>query len=96
MALPLELAFVHPVLHVSMLKKFLGDLALILPFEGLGVDENLSYDEVPVEILERKVKRLRNKEISTVLVLWRNHLVEGATWEVKADMRSRYPHLVIS
>ena len=23
-------------------------------------------------------------------VLWRNHLVKGATWEVEADMRSRY------
>ena len=96
LALPLELAFAHPVLHVSMLKKFLGDLALILPFEGLGVDENLSYYEVPVEILERKVKRLRNKEISTVLVLWRNHLVEGAMCEAEAYMRSCYPHLFSS
>ena len=74
-----------------MLKKCLGDPASILPLEGLGVDEDLSYKEEPVEILDRHVKRLRNKEIATVKVLWRNHLVEGATWEAKADMRSRYP-----
>ena len=48
---------------------------------GLGVNENLSYEEVPVEILDHQVKRLRNKEFSTVKVLWRNHLVEGETWE---------------
>ena len=24
-------------------------------------------------------------------VFWRNYLVEGATWEAQADMRSRYP-----
>ena len=94
--LPTELASVHPVFHVSMLKKCLGDPALILPIKGLGFDENLSYEEVPIEILDRQVKRLRNKEIATVKVLWRNHLVEGATWEAEADMRSRYPNLFSS
>ena len=39
LALPAELASVHPVFHVSMLKKCLGDPTSILPFEGLGVDE---------------------------------------------------------
>ena len=81
------MASVHPVFHVSMPKKCPGDPASILPIEGLGVDENLSYYEVPVEILDRQVKRLRNKEVSTVRVLWRNHLVEGATCDAKADMR---------
>ena len=59
--LPNDLVSVHPVFHVSMLKKCLGDPAFILPVEGLVVDENLSYEEVPVEILDRHVKRLRNK-----------------------------------
>ena len=58
-----------------MLKKCLGDPTSILPFEGLEVDEELSDEEVPVEILDIQVKRLRNKEICTVKVLWRNHLV---------------------
>ncbi|WMV32635.1 hypothetical protein MTR67_026020, partial [Solanum verrucosum] len=56
-------------------------------------DESLSYEEVPVEILDRQVKRLRNKEIASVKVLWRNHLVEGATWEAEVNMKSGYPHL---
>jgi len=91
--LPIELAPVHPVFHISMLKKCIGDPVSILPLEGLGVNENLSYEEVPVEILDRQVKKLRNKEVASVKVLWRNHLVEGATWEAEADMKSRYPHL---
>ncbi|WMV13658.1 hypothetical protein MTR67_007043 [Solanum verrucosum] len=61
--------------------------------EGLGVDESLSYEEVLVEILDRQVKKLRNKEAASVKVFWRNNLVEGATWEDKADMMSRYPHI---
>ncbi|KAK4709743.1 hypothetical protein R3W88_004256 [Solanum pinnatisectum] len=91
--LPNELALIHPVFHVSMLKKCIGDPVSILPLEGLGVDESLYYEEVLVEILDRQVKRLRNNEVASVKVLWRNHLVEGATWEAKADMMSRYPHL---
>ena len=93
LALPAGLASVHQVFHVSMLKKCLGDPTSILPIEGLGVGEDLSYEELPFEILDTQVKWLRNKEIATVKVLWRNHLVEGATWEAEADMRSRYPHL---
>ncbi|WMV09115.1 hypothetical protein MTR67_002500 [Solanum verrucosum] len=54
---------------------------------------NLRQGEVPVEILDRQVKRMRNKEVASVKVLWRNHLVEGSTWEAEANMMFRYPHL---
>ncbi|KAK4733865.1 hypothetical protein R3W88_008126 [Solanum pinnatisectum] len=90
---PNELASVHSVFHVSMLKKCVGDPTSIIPLEGLGVDANLSYEEVSVEILDRQVRKLRNKEVASVKVLWRNHLVESATWEAEADMMSRYPQL---
>ena len=70
-----------------MLKKCLGDPVAILPVEGLGVDDNLTYEEVPVEIFDCHVKQMRNKEIATVKVLWRNHLVKEATWMAEADMR---------
>ncbi|XP_069154428.1 uncharacterized protein [Solanum lycopersicum] len=86
----LSLRYVGPY---EVLQRCLGDPTSILPVEGLGVGENLSYKEVPVEILDRQVKHLRNKEVATVKVLWRNHLVERATWEAEADMRSRYSHL---
>ena len=33
---------------------------------GLGVDENLSYEEVFVEILDLQVKRLKNNEVATI------------------------------
>ncbi|WMV41148.1 hypothetical protein MTR67_034533 [Solanum verrucosum] len=56
-------------------------------------NELASVHPVPVGILDRQVKRMRNKEIASMKVLWTNHLVEGATWEAEADMKSRYPHL---
>ena len=54
---------------------------------------DLSYEEVPVEILDIQIKKLRNKEVVSVKVLWRNHFVEDATWEAEADMKTRYPHI---
>ena len=76
-----------------MLKKCIGNLESILHIEGIRVKENLSYEEVPIEILDRQVKWLRNKEVASVKVLWRNHLVEEETWEAEADKKSCYHHL---
>ncbi|WMV45230.1 hypothetical protein MTR67_038615 [Solanum verrucosum] len=94
--LPNELASVHPVFHVSMLKKCIGDLVSIHPLEGLGVDKNLSYEEVSVEIFDRQVKKLISQEVASVKVLCTNHLVEGTTSEAEADMKFHYPHLFSS
>ena len=44
-----EIASVHPVFHVSMLKKCIGDPKFILPIKGLGMDENVSYEEIPAK-----------------------------------------------
>ena len=76
-----------------MLKKFIGNLESIHPIEGLNVKENLSYEEVLVEIVDRQVMFLRIKEVACVKVLWRNNFIEGATWEAEDDMRSHYPYL---
>ncbi|WMV50062.1 hypothetical protein MTR67_043447, partial [Solanum verrucosum] len=91
--LPSDLASVHPIFQVSLFKKCVVDPTSIVPLEDLGVKENISYEKVPVEILDRQVMKLRNKEVASVKVLWRNQLVEGSTWEAKDDMIFRYPHL---
>ncbi|WMV50578.1 hypothetical protein MTR67_043963 [Solanum verrucosum] len=91
--LPQELAAVHPVFHVSMLKKCMGDLSLIIPTEDIGIKDSFSYEEIPVQILDRQVRKLRTKEIAPVKVLWRNQFVEEATWETEEDMKKRCPHL---
>ena len=67
--LPIELSSVHLVFHVSTLKKCIEDTESILSIEGLGVQENLSYEELPFQILDRQVRRLRNKEVASVKVL---------------------------
>ena len=97
MAYELELAqkleAVHSVFHISLLKKCVGDPTSIVPLESLAVKDSLSYEDVPVEILDHQVRRLRNKEVSSVKVLWRSQFVEGATWEAEAAMKVKYPYL---
>ncbi|XP_075095211.1 uncharacterized protein LOC142173505 [Nicotiana tabacum] len=74
-------------------QKFMGDLSLVVPTEIIGVKDSLTYEEIPVAILDRQVCKLRTKEIASVKVLWRNQKVEKATWEVEKDMKCRYTHL---
>ncbi|WMV29850.1 hypothetical protein MTR67_023235 [Solanum verrucosum] len=86
--LPADLAAVHPVFHISLLKKCVGDPASIVPLESVAGKDSLSYDDVPVEILDLQVRMLRNKEVTSVKVLWRSQSVEGATWEAEPTMKS--------
>ena len=88
-----ELTLVHPVIHVSMLKQCISDFEFVIPIDGLVVKYTLSQEEVLLQILIRKVKELKNKEVDSTKVLWKNHLIEGATLEAEADMKSCYPHL---
>ncbi|XP_070036401.1 uncharacterized protein [Nicotiana tomentosiformis] len=50
-----EMSLVHPVFHVSMLKKVVGDPSAIVPVETIEVNEELSYEEIPVSIIDRQV-----------------------------------------
>ncbi|KAL0556122.1 hypothetical protein IC582_004632 [Cucumis melo] len=60
LALPPSFSAVHDAFHIFMLRKYVADPAHIVDFEPLQIDENLSYEEQPVEILAREVKMLRN------------------------------------
>ncbi|XP_055960308.1 uncharacterized protein LOC130015005 [Mercurialis annua] len=58
-------------------------------FHSVEIDQELSYEEQPFEIVDTQVRKLRNKEIPMVKVLWRNHSVEECTWETELDMVHR-------
>lgn len=67
--LPMEMILIYSFFHVSMLRKFISDANSIVALEDVNIEENLSYEKVPVEISDQQVKRLRKKEIASVKVL---------------------------
>ncbi|XP_024155760.1 uncharacterized protein LOC112163713 [Rosa chinensis] len=91
--LPLRLSKIHDVFHVSLLRKYIADPAHVLEEQPIRLKEDLTYEEKPIQILDRREQVLRNKTIPLVKVLWSNHLVEEATWEPEDLMRRQYPHL---
>ena len=77
--LPTSLGGMHDVFHVSRLKKYNPDPQHILATEEIELQEDMTYEEEPVRILDRKVKMLRTKSIPMVKVLWRYHDIREAT-----------------
>ena len=55
--------------------------------------ENLTCEEKPVKILDRKDQVLLNRAIPLVKVFWRNHAMEEATWECEDEIKTKNPHL---
>ncbi|XP_075640657.1 uncharacterized protein LOC142612450 [Castanea sativa] len=90
-ALPPALSRIHNVFHESMLRKYIPDSYHVLSYEPLQIRDDLSYEEVPIEILDPKEQVLRKRTISWVKVLWKNHSEKEASWELEDDMLSRYP-----
>ena len=74
--LPAELAAVYSIFHISLLKKCVGDQASVVPLDIMEVKDSLSNEDLPVEILDFHVIKLRNKEVASVKVLWRSQSVE--------------------
>ena len=63
----------HDVFHVSRFKKYYLDPQYVLATEKIELQEDLTFREEPVEVLDRKVKMLRIRTISLVNVLWEYH-----------------------
>ncbi|GKB14105.1 putative reverse transcriptase domain-containing protein [Tanacetum coccineum] len=57
--LPQELSRVYHTFHVSNLKKCYADEPLVMPLEGIHVDDKPQFVEEPIEIMEREIKRLK-------------------------------------
>ncbi|KAA0050100.1 DNA/RNA polymerases superfamily protein [Cucumis melo var. makuwa] len=91
--LPMELARIHDVFHVSMLRKYISDPSHVLQVQPIELKEDLGYREEAVQILKRKEQVLRNKTIRLVKFLWRHHGIEEATWESEDQIRRSYPTL---
>ncbi|GJS76585.1 putative reverse transcriptase domain-containing protein [Tanacetum coccineum] len=91
--LPQELSRVHHTFHVSNLKKCYADEPLVMSLEGIHVDDKLQFVEEPVEIMERKIKRLKRSRIPLVKVCWNSRRGPEFTWECEDSFKQNCPQL---
>jgi hypothetical protein len=67
--LPESMAGVHPVFHVSMLRKYLQDPDHQMELESIAVQQDLTLECRPVCILESSERVMRRRTIKYVKVL---------------------------
>nr|GEZ01846.1 putative reverse transcriptase domain-containing protein [Tanacetum cinerariifolium] len=91
--LPQELSRVQHNFHVSNLKKCYSDESLVMPLEGVHIDDTLQFVEEPIEIMEREIKRLKQSRIPLVKVRWNSRRGPEFTWEREDSFKKKYPHL---
>ncbi|KAE8690557.1 Detected protein of unknown function [Hibiscus syriacus] len=89
--LPSELSRIHDVFHVSMLRRYRPDPGHIIQVEEVELRPDLSYEEDPIQILERDERVLRNRRIPMVKVQWSNRGPSEATWETLESMEAQAP-----
>ena len=76
--LPEGLSGVHDMFHVSQLKKCHAEMADIplrdtVPLEAIQLDDDLTYEDNPVKILEYASRVTRSKVIKFCKVQWSHH-----------------------
>ncbi|WVZ63236.1 hypothetical protein U9M48_012881 [Paspalum notatum var. saurae] len=91
--LPFSLSGVHDVFHVSQLKKCLRVPEEQAPLKGLEVQEDLTYTEHSVKILDTSERSTRNKRIKICRMQWSHHTETEATWEREDELKAAYPAL---
>ncbi|GKB05072.1 putative reverse transcriptase domain-containing protein [Tanacetum coccineum] len=91
--LPKELSRVHHTFHMSNMKKCYADEPLVMPLEGIHVDDKLQFVEEPVEIIEWEIKRLNQIRIPLVKVCWNSRIGPEFTWEREDSFKQKYPQL---
>jgi len=61
--------------------------------DELDIQEDHSYKEYPVRILETAERITRSRIIRMCKVQWNRHSVDETTWEREDDLKSDYPNL---
>ncbi|XP_050891009.1 uncharacterized protein LOC127096490 [Lathyrus oleraceus] len=90
--LPLNLANLHSVFHVSQLRKYMADSSYVITPDDIQLKDNLSFEVPPISIGDCSTRLLRSKEIPLVKIIWYQKTGD-ATWERKDQMMRLYPNL---
>ena len=83
---------VHPIFHVSLLKKFISD-NLSPGLELPSVDDDGLIILEPAAIIDVRWIKRGGKFVEQCLVQWKRLTKEEATWEDVVELTQKFPHL---
>ena len=78
----------HPVFHVSRLKKLVGSTGVSTQLPSVLDDE---LEKLPECILGRKMVKRQDRAATMVLIKWKNQSEDEATWEFLYDIQLKFP-----
>jgi hypothetical protein len=90
---PPNLSKVHDVLQVSQLRCCFKDHIRVVDHEMLDLQEDISYQEYPVRILDEAKHGTLQKNIKFLKIQWSHHSEGEVTWEREDRLCSKYPSL---
>ena len=77
---------------MSQLRKYISDPTHVIRPDTVQLKNSLTFDAIPVQIMDKKVKELRGKQIPLVKVMW-NEANGDITWELEEKISNLYPYL---
>ncbi|BAS85359.1 Os03g0627900, partial [Oryza sativa Japonica Group] len=93
LALPDYLSDVHPTFHVSQLKKCLRIPEEEISMNTVELNQDLTYPEYPIRILEEAQRTTRTKTIRMFKIQWNHHTEDEATWEREDYLQLEFLYL---
>jgi hypothetical protein len=80
---------VHPVFHVSQLKKAISPDIQVTP----DLPHSIATDALrfPVKVLHRRLKSQGDQLVSEVLIQWSSWPPSMATWELEVELKQLFP-----
>ena len=65
----------------------------VLPVQEILIRDDLTYEEEPIAIVDRQIRKLRRREIIMLKIQWQGHSLEEFTGESEQAMKESYPQL---
>ena len=75
-ALPPSLSKIHNIFHVSTLRKYIYDPSHVMELEPIQISEDMTYEEVPIQIVDVMNKVLCHAVVKLVKIQWCNHSIQ--------------------
>jgi len=71
---------------------YVSDPSRVIMLDTIQLKDDLTFKTMHVQIVDRKIKLLRGKQILLVKIIW-NKITGDVTWELEEKIRKGYPRL---